>query len=268
MKILAFSIAVLLISVSINATAAVIGSDYGDDIVAVYHFNSETEGFVKDYGENAVTGVLLDDASLTDGKYGKCLSLAETTHKFGGLGTDAFLGSPNQFSTVAWVKIPNQDDDFYLTAAALELGLLGSSTTIGVAQLIVKTDGNLKGTYIDIEDEEGLDIETTDQTINDDTWHHIAFTISQSQMKLYLDGESIAEEEVTGYTSFLAGQTLISIGKAAKGLVDDAGFFVDTFSDTNIKFIYDAGLENIISIASVEADGKVATTWGAIKSQR
>ena len=268
MKVLALSIVVLLMLVPINTFARVIGSDYGDDIVAVYHFNSETEGFVTDYGGNAVTGVLLDDASLTDGKYGQCLSLAETTHKFGGLGTDAFLGSLNQFSTVAWVKIPSQDDDFYLTAAALELGLLGSSTTIGVAQLIVKTDGNLKGIYADVEDENGIDIETTDQTVNDDTWHHIAFTVSKSQIKLYLDGESIAEEEVTGYTGFLAAYTFISIGKAAKGLVDDAGFFVDTFSDANIKFIHDAGLENIISIASVDPEDKMATTWGAIKSQR
>ena len=87
-------------------------------------------------------------------------------------------------------------------------------------------------------------------------------------MKLYLDGESIAEEAVTGYTSFLAGQTFISIGKEAKGSVDDVGFFVDTFSDGNIKFIYDAVLENIISIASVDPEDKVATTWGTIKSQR
>ena len=50
-----------------------------------------------------------------------------------------------------------------------ELGLLGTSTTIGVSQLVVKTDGNLKGMYIDVEDEEGIDIETTGQTINDDT---------------------------------------------------------------------------------------------------
>ena len=49
-------------------------SDYGDS--GCLHFNSQTEG--SDYGENAVTGVLLDDASLADGKYGQCLSLAET----------------------------------------------------------------------------------------------------------------------------------------------------------------------------------------------
>ena len=265
MKVFTLCIAVLLISVSMKATAAVIGSDYGDDIVAVYHFNSETEGFVTDYGENAVTGVLLDDASLADGKYGQCLSLAETTHKFGGLGTDAFLGSLNEFSTVAWVKIPSQDDDFYLTAAALDPGPLGSTTTIGVAQLVVKTDGNLKGVYADVEDSNDL---ATDQTVNDDTWHHIAFTVSESEMKLYLDGESIAEKEVTGYTGFLADYTFISIGADAKGLVDDAGFFVDTFSDANIKFIHDAGLENIISIASVDPKDKMATTWGAIKSRR
>ena len=46
MKVFVFSIAVLLISVPINTDASVIGSDYSDDIVAVYHFNSETEGFV------------------------------------------------------------------------------------------------------------------------------------------------------------------------------------------------------------------------------
>jgi hypothetical protein len=268
MKVLALSIAVLLLISAPITFARVIGSDYSDDIVAVYHFNAETEGFVRDYGENAVIGVLLDDASLTDGKYGQCLSLAETTHKFAGLDTNAYLGSLNEFSTVAWIKIPSQDDDFYLTAAALEPGPLGSLTTIGVAQLVVKTDGNLKGVYADVEDSNGLDIETTDQTVNDDTWHHIAFTVSDSQMKLYLDGESIAEVEVTGYTGFVADYTFISIGKAAKGLVDDAGFFVDTFSDANIKFIHDAGLENIISIASVDPKDKMATTWGAIKSQR
>ena len=267
MKVFAFGLAVLLISVSINATAAVIGGGFGDDIVAVYHFNAEAEGFVTDHGANAVTGVLLDGASLTEGKYGQCLSLAETTHKFGGLDTDAYLGSLNAFSTVAWIKIPKQADDFYLTAAALEPVLFGTPTTIGVAQLIVKTDGNLKGVYVDVEDENGLAIETTDQTVNDDTWHHIAFTVSKSHMKLYLDGESIAEETVTGYTSFLADQTFISIGKDAKGLVDDAGFFVDTFSDGNITFIYGAGLENIISIASVNPEAKVATTWGTLKLQ-
>lgn len=267
MKILALSITVLLISVPINTYARVIGSDFSDDIVAVYHFNSETEGFVTDYGANAVTGVLLDDASLTDGKYGQCLSLAETTQGFGGLGTDAFLGSLNQFSTVAWVKIPDQADDFYLTAAAIDPGLLGA-TTIGVVQLVVKTDGNLQGVYVDVERDNGITIDTTNQTVNDDTWHHIAFTVSASEMKLYLDGEPIATEAVDGYTAFLADQTFISIGKDAKGLVDDAGFFVDTFSDGNIKFIYDTGLESIISITSVDPEGKVATTWGAIKSQR
>ena len=45
-------------------------------------------------------------------------------------------------------------------------------------------------------------------------------------------------------------------------------FNVDTFSDGNIKFIYDAGLENIISIASVDPESKAATTWGTIKSQQ
>ena len=59
MKVLALSVAILLISVPIKTNAAVIGGDYNDDIVAVYHFNAEvTEGFVRDYGVNAVPGSL------------------------------------------------------------------------------------------------------------------------------------------------------------------------------------------------------------------
>ena len=38
MKVFAFGLAVLLISVAINAAAAVIGSDFGDDIVVVYYY--------------------------------------------------------------------------------------------------------------------------------------------------------------------------------------------------------------------------------------
>ena len=66
-----------------------------------------------------------------------------------------------------------------------------------------------------------------------------------------------------------ADQTFISIGKDAKGdLVGDAGFFVDTFIDGHIKIIYNIEFENIISIARMDPGGKMAATWGAMKSQR
>ena len=154
-----------------------------------------------------------------------------------------------------------------MTAYASNPGI-PDAIVIGAARLTVKANGNLAGLYADIEDEKLLSIETSGKNVSNNRWHHIAFTVSRSEMKLYLDGESVKQKDVTGYTSFLGDETLISIGSDAIGRVDNAGFFDDTFSDVNIKFIYDSGLENIISIAPVEPGDKVTTTWGAIKSQR
>ena len=267
MKVLAFSIVLLLIGSSIIAYASVIGVDCCDDIVAVYHFNAEVEGFVIDYGKNGVTGVMQAGASLIEGKYSNSLSLTETTHQFRALSTNAGFWSFNKFSIVAWVKIPNQENDFYLTASALNKGT-PLPTARGIAQLIIKADGNLQAIYANVEDNRSLDIETEDQNLNNDTWHHIAFTVSNSHIRLYFNGDKIAEEAGTSSVFFLADGTSISIGKDAIGSVDDAGFFDDAFSDADIKLIYDVGLESIISIASVEPGNKATTTWSAIKSRQ
>ena len=269
MKVLALSIVVLLIWVPIKTDAAVIGGDYNDDIVAVYHFNEEiTEGIVRDYGVNAVAGDLNEGATLTDGKYGQCLSLPTKAADFFTFDPHIFLDSHNKFSIVAWVKIPNQTDDFRLGALALDSGDT-ENIIIGSVYLAVEAGGNLEGSYRDIEDDTGLTIATTTQNISDDTWNHIALTVSRSQMKFYLNGEPLGSAvDRTRYISFSGIYTAITIGHDAIGLVDDVGFFSDTFSDANIKLIYDVGLEKIISIASVEPDDKMTTTWGKIKSQR
>lgn len=39
------------------------------------------------------------------------------------------------------------------------------------------------------------------------------------------------------------------------------------FTDAQVELIYDAGLEKIISIASVDPNDKVATTWGTLKKR-
>ena len=165
MKVLGLCLAVLLISAQAG-NAVVIGSDYVDDIVAVYYFNSEDDGFVADYGSNEVNGALLETATLAEeGQYGKCLSLAARDDYFGAYDSEAFIGSLNAFSIVAWVKIPNQDDDFKLTAYASNPGVL-ESKLIGAAGLTVKSDGNLSAVYADIEDDNGLILETTTRMRN------------------------------------------------------------------------------------------------------
>ena len=267
MKVLALSVAILLISVPIKTDAAVIGGDYNDDIVAVYHFNAEvTEGFVRDYGVNAVPGSLIEGATLTKGKYGKGLSLPTKAANFFTFDPHISLESHNKFSIVAWVKIPNQADDFTLQAVALDPGNTGN-VLIGSIHLKVSSNGNLEGSYHDVEDDKSSTLKTRNVKISNNRWKHIAFTVSRAQIKFYLNGKPLGKAAPrTRDLSFSGAYTGISIGRDAIGMVDDVGFFSDTFSDADIKFIHKVGLESIISIASVDPEDKITTTWGTIKS--
>ena len=81
---------------------------------------------------------------------------------------------PVLHKTIRDNRLPKNLDILMVSA---KYGLL-KSDTIDVVQLVVKTNGNLRSVYIDVEGGNTLDIETTDQTVNEDTWHHIAFTVN------------------------------------------------------------------------------------------
>ena len=103
--------------------------------------------------------------------------------------------------------------------------------------------------------------------MNNNRWHHVAFVINASSMRLYLNGNRITTLSVDGHHSFSGHGTSIDIGSDARGSVDNVGFFRNDFSDAQVKLIYDRGLANIISIAPVNPNGKVTTTWAALKKR-
>lgn len=86
-----------------------------------------------------------------------------------------------------------------------------------------------------------------------------------SVTKLYLNGTRIANETISSHESFAGTGSIVFIGEGARGSVDDVGFFKDDFTDAQVKLIYDKGLGTIMSIAPVDPNGKVATTWGALR---
>ena len=51
-------------------------------------------------------------------------------------------------------------------------------------------------------------------------------------------------------------------------LVDEVGFFETGFSAYEIEGLYKDGLETFLEVMPVESQGKLATTWGGLKSQQ
>ena len=247
------------------ATAGLDGDGRFDRVVAVYQFEDAT-----DSGPREFDGVLLEDASIVDGgKIDKCLQLEEEDW-FGTL-DDLFLGIVNsEFSIVAWVKLPTQAYAFNITAA----GTNDDDTSAGAIQLSIETSGNIKGSHIDFEDVKLEEIESDDENVSDNTWHHIAYTKYADTYTLFIDGEVVKKERKTNYLGFVSDSTLIAIrGKSDEDLtgtvlVDEVGFFETGFSVYEIEGLYDDGLTDFLEAMPVDPRAKVATTWGAIKRDR
>ena len=116
-------------------------------------------------------------------------------------------------------------------------------------------------------------VETKDQSINDDSWHHLAFVYVPGypgSLKLYVDGEPVCDNEY--YPGHLWDPlyyiTLISVGDGATGVIDDLCLFYQALDETYINLLYELGLDKIMTVANVAAKNKITTTWGDIKSRQ
>ena len=100
--------------------------------------------------------------------------------------------------------------------------------------------------------------------VADDKWHHIAKIYDGKSMKMYIDGKvdgELATKKIDQNVS------PIWIGArpgnvAATGIFDEVGFFTEALSEAQLKTIMNGGLA---LAASVDAVGKLATTWGSLK---
>ena len=272
MKFLTFTcaIAILIAVCTTGADARVIAGDL-ENAVAVYFFNSLTaSGNVFDYSTNGLHGSLFDGAQLGRISGRNCLSLGSNAAVFGAWADRKSLSVSKEFSIVSWVKIPLQINTFGICVFAYNgpfedrWGNITEDFT-GRVCLEVDVDGTLHGSYIydDLTSEVGVTV--TDRNVNNNRWHHIGFVINRNSEKLYLNGARIAVFPVNEHRSFSGTGTSIFIGVEARGSVDNVGFFRNDLTDAQVRLIYEKGLGNIISIAPVDPNGKVATTWGALK---
>lgn len=120
----------------------------------------------------------------------------------------------------------------------------------------------------------GQYVETKDQSINDDSWHHLALVYVHGYpagyLKFYVDSELVCEKEYNpGYLWDVSSYiTLISVGEGATGVIDDLCLFYQALDEAYINLLYELGLDKIMTVANVAAKDKITTTWGDIKSRQ
>ena len=269
---------VLILSISGIATAGLDTYNCGCTLTTAFRFESTEFDFDNDRtyttgsGPQEHQGSLLNGATLSEnGKYGKCLHLQDDD-AFGSATTIVPTLANAEFSIAAWVKLPRQ------TQGTLFFSMNGvireSGTASNFAVLRVKTDGNPVAMHVI--GETRIIIETEDQNVSDSEWHHIIYTKYLDTYYLYVDGEGITEtfEPIDPLLRIFIGDYTSSIVGAFQGsftgdvYVDDFVVLSIGLSPYEAEGLYENGIATFMEAMSVSPEGRIATTWAEIKSQR
>ena len=260
-------VVILVVSPILTDAGLELDNRYGD-IVAIYRFADAS-----DSGPRQFNGHLHKDAAIVRARQkNKALQMQNKGH-FSSCCNDYHLALLGDFSIVAWIKLKKQED-------SLNIGMHGitdDGASVGYANLIIKPDGNLFGWFSDEGNDRSLrnsiELQSTEQNVSDNKWHHIAFTGYGGIYTLFVDGEVVARRHIDTYVSFISDKTNIYITNTKqhgkfKGnvFVDEVAFFELGFSVYEIRAIYRNGLQRFMKAMPVDPAGKIPTTWGKIKS--
>ena len=105
--------------------------------------------------------------------------------------------------------------------------------------------------------------------IDDGEWHHVAGSYDGNGLKVYVDGVEEAENNVGKVTGGSTPEH-VAIGSDGfgrefwKGIIDEVALFNSALTEDDIGEIMNKGLSPLLAVS---ATGKLATTWGKLKSR-
>jgi hypothetical protein len=149
---------------------------------------------------------------------------------------------------MAWINIPKVIDPFQLIMQKevwpnrnYSMWLLPDKANIGVT---VPEDTQVASAAV----------------VVDAKWHHVAATFDMKTLKMLVDGApsgqtALAKKPLNCDAPFTIGATA--------GTLDEVCLFNVGLSDADVKDIFTNGITQYV--LSVEAKGKLATTWAALR---
>ena len=237
--------------------------------IAVYNFEDTT-----DFTARESDGELKDGATLADdGVSGKGLQLTSEA-SFSSSTLDPFpILASLEFSIIAQVKMSQEED----VSVHFSLSSYDKDTFFPTSNIVlcITPDGNLKGESGELTAKLEIitmaSIESEESNLADNEWHHIAFTKYGDTYALFIDGESVKSYHSSQYRRLAGNVSSVRAFSSEPGLqgnvfVDNLAFFETGFSPYEIKGLYEDGLDKFLEIMPVSPQGRLATTWGQLKS--
>jgi len=107
------------------------------------------------------------------------------------------------------------------------------------------------------------------EVLEQEQWYHVAATHDGANIKIYVDGKFVNETAANfkipdATTPLMFGVHGIAPDTKFIGVLDDIGIFSTDLSEDKITEIMANGLERV---SGLEPSGKLASTWGTLKSE-
>ena len=242
--------------------------------MAAWIFDEEDVELIQDITNQGNDGQVMGKLEWGPGAFGNALLLdGETASVNFGDNDQLDVGTEN-FTLVAWVKTPDYIPDSWRDnfvdkhesnpRRSYVLGLRGTEDAAnqGTAWFI-----------LGLNQPSGFQVHST-TLINDEQWHHLAVTVDRSgQLRMYVDGLMEVDETISHLSKENEDSAKeLSIGGSGSGLVegsiDEVALFRTVLEEADVLTVMENGLEYVLGLSAVSAQGKLAVSWASMKSAR
>ena len=260
MRFLSLLMGVTIIFVSLGLESGYAQQMHKEDFVLLYNFDENTGNIAKDLSAKGNDGDITDAKWTPNGKFGGGMefngevdgSKIEVPHH------ESLDPGGDQMTIMAWIKLSSLSPGGAFAAIARK-GIAGETATWGFDT----PDGKLR-TFIF---SPGVTVANGESTLNVDKWNHVAVVYDGKEITLYLNGEVDGTAGASG--DILLSEVAVRIGTGKKaglnhlhGIMDELAILNIALTEAEIKEFMAGGI-----IMAVDASGKLAVSWGAIKIQ-
>ncbi len=235
------------------------GYAFKDNIVAAWTFEEGSGKVVGDVSGNNNDGELMGGPKWVDGKFGKALEFdGSSNHIEVPFGESMGVLNTGDFTIAAWFK-------FDIVAKKQVIFQQGDAGGTGRTWLFIAVDDEIRSFLGNGTTASGINAEAED-------WYHTAVVVIEGgdtdSVQLYVNGEIAgapfaAGMEDSGGIFFIGCHK--NITDLMDGIIDELVLVNKALSEAEIKDLMNNGLANIIA---VEPTGKLAVSWGEIKSSK
>ena len=219
-----------------------------EGLVGAWLFDKGTGKVAEDSSLNGIDGKFMNNPKWTEGKFGKAL-------EFDGAAdyvdiTDERLLFDSPITVMAWVS---------LNSIGGAQSIAASGYNVGLPHWLLEINEDTIRVYA----RDHYDLGNT--SLKKGVWYHVAFAGEESGGTMYLDGKD--DGKVAPWVLGTGEPVAIGCGYSGRyfnGIIDDVAIFNVVLELDVIKDIMKKGLEGF---AAVSPSGKLATAWGAIKTQ-